>query len=148
MRRIHRAQVSLAIAQLMPSIIRGVQLDFFVKRGITQTQFLVLIAIHAYKRCTMGTLARSMHVSMPTATGVVNRLVRTGFVRRFPKPEDRRQVIVQVTAKGQAFIQQFQAVIRRRWEEVLRPLGSRELGAFYQVVTKLQDQLRTGRSHA
>jgi DNA-binding MarR family transcriptional regulator len=138
---IRRQHVSHAIAQLMPNIIRGVQLDFFVKRTVTQTQFVVLIAIHGYGRCTMGMLARNMHVKMPTTSGIVDRLVRAGYVRRFPHPEDRRQVMVELTAKGQAFIRQFQAVIRRRWEEVLRSLNSDELQMFHRVITKLTQQL-------
>lgn len=140
-----RKHVSLAIAQLMPSIIQGVQLDFFVKRGVTQTQFLILMAIHGYGRASMGTLARNMRVSMPTASGIVDRLARSGYVRRSPHPQDRRQVIVEMTAKGKECITQFQAVIRRRWEEVLRSVGPRELNAFYQVVTKLRSQLQPGR---
>lgn len=142
MSSLQRHHVSQAMAELMPNIIRGVQLDFFVKRGVTQTQFLVLMAIHAYTRCTMGTLARNMHVSMPTASGVVDRLVNAGYVRRLPKSEDRRQVIVEVTARGQAFLQQFKHVVRRRWDEVLRTLEPRELEAFYRVVTKLTAQLQ------
>ena len=141
MRPATRPQLSQAIAQLVPSIIQGVQLDFFVKRGATQTQFLVLVAIHSYGRATMGTLARSLHVSMPTASGIVDRLARAGYVRRAPHPQDRRHVIVETTAKGEAFIIQFQVVIRRRWEEVLKPLPPRELDAFYRVVTKLREQL-------
>ena len=140
-----RNDVSLAIAQLMPSIIQGVQLDFFVKRGVTQTQFLVLVAIHGHGRTTMGVLARRLHVSMPTASGVVDRLVRAGYVRRTPHPQDRRQVVVETTAKGEAFIRQFQAVVRRRWEEVLKPLAPSELGAFYHVITTLREQLQVRR---
>ena len=142
MPRLTRKDVSRAIAELMPNIIRGVQLDFFVKQGVTQTQFLVLTAIRAYGHCTMGTLASSLHVRMPTVTGIVNRLVRSGLVHRLPKPEDRRQVVVELTQKGQAFFQQFQAVIRHRWEEVLRSLTSKELEAFYHVITTLQEQLQ------
>ena len=137
--------VSLALAQLMPNIIRGVQLDFFVRRGVTQTQFLVLAAIRAYGRCPMGTLAQSLHVSMPTVTGIINRLVRSGHVRRLHHPEDRRHVIVELTRHGQAFFQQFELIIRRRWEEVLQSLEPAELHAFHDVITKLQVQLQ---SHA
>ena len=137
-----RQQASLAIAQLMPNIIRGVQLDFFVKRGVTQTQFLVLAAILAFRRCAMGTLAHSLHVTMPTISGVVDRLVHAGFVRRLPATGDRRQVLVELTARGQEFIKQFQAVVRRRWEEVLRTLEPKELEAFYRVVTKLTAQVQ------
>jgi len=138
-----RREVSLAVARLIPHIIRGIQLDFFVKQGVTQTQFLMLAAIRAYVRCTMSTLARSLHVSMPTATGIVDRLVRSGFIRRAPQREDRRQVIVELTAKGEGFFRNFELVSRRRWEEALQPLEPNELRAFYEVVTKLRERLQT-----
>jgi len=134
-------EVSLAVARLMPNIIRGVQLEFFVKRRVTQTQLLLMLAIHAYARCSMGTLSRSLHVSMPTVSGIVDRLSRGGYVRRLPHPTDRRQILVEVTAKGQTFIKDFQSVIRHRWEEVLRPLSATERHAFYGIVTKLRTHL-------
>lgn len=141
-----RQQVSSAIAQLMPRIIQGIRLDVFLRRGVTQTQFLVLVAIHGYRQCPMGTLAQSLHVRMPTATGVVARLVRAGLLRRIPRHEDRRHVIVELTPKGQRFIAQFQQVIRTRWKDVLRSLNQEELEAFYRVITKLTQQLHPGRS--
>jgi DNA-binding MarR family transcriptional regulator len=79
---------------------------------------------------------------MPTTTGIVNRLVRDGYVRRASALEDRRQVMVELTPKGRAFISDFQGVVRRRWLDVLRALGPGELGAFYRVITKLHGQLR------
>ena len=159
MNKVSRKDVSLAMARLMPMIIRGVQLDFFVKRGVTQTQFLVLGAIRSFGRpstgsgrssraasrdgrCSMGTLARSLHVSMPTASGIVDRLVRSGHVRRVPQLEDRRQVVVELTAHGQDFFRQFEQVVRRRWEEVFIALEPDELEAFHHVVTKLQERLQ------
>ena len=138
---VSRQQVSQAVSRLMPNIIRGVQLDFFLKRRITQTQLLVLLALRAYGRCCMGTLAHNMHVSMPTASGIVDRLVGAGFVRRCPAARDRRQVMVELTEKGRLYIEAFQNVIRRRWEEVLKTLNSGELNAFYRVITKLRDQM-------
>src|SRR3989338_5015719 len=114
-----RKDVSLAVARLMPHIMRGMQLDFFVERGVTQTQFLLLSAIRAYTRCPMGTLARNLHVSMPTVSGIVDRLVRAGYVRRHALPEDRRQVLVELGPKAEAFFRDFESVIRRRWEEAL-----------------------------
>ena len=142
MNKVSRKDVSLAMARLMPTIIRGVQLDFFLKRGVTQTQFLVLGAIRSFSRCSMGTLARSLHVSMPTASGIVDRLVRSGHVRRVPQSEDRRQVVVELTAHGQDFFRQFEQVVRRRWEEVFLALEPAELSAFHHVVTKLNERLR------
>ncbi len=138
---ISRQDTSRAVAQLMPRIIQGIQLDFFIKKGVTQTQFLVLMALHGYGRATMGHLAGNMHVSMPAASGIISRLAKAGYVKRAPSAEDRRQVMVELTAKGRNFVAQFQAVVRRRWEEVLRALEPHELAMFYEVITKLRMQL-------
>lgn len=139
---VSRKDASLAIARLIPNIMRGIQLDFFVRRGVTQTQFLVLVAIRAFGRCTMGQLARSLHVTMPTISGIASRLVRAGHIRRAPGADDRRQVVVELTAKGQTFFQAFEQIVRQRWEEVLLSLEPDELAAFYHVVTKLRERLQ------
>ena len=138
---IQRRDVSAAVAQLMPHIVRGTQLEFFVRRGVTQTQFLVLMSIHAYHECTMGRLARNLHVQMPTASGIVSRLFRAGYVHRAADPSDRRQVVVRLSPKGKAFVAEFQRVIRQRWDDVLAPLASHELSAFHRILTKLHAQL-------
>lgn len=141
-----RKDVSLAVARLMPHIMRGIQLDFFVERGVTQTQFLLLSAIRAYTRCSMGTLARNLHVSMPTVSGIVERLVRAGYVRRHALPEDRRQVLVELAPKAEAFFRDFESVIRRRWEEALLSLDAGELEAFHSVITKIRERLQAAGS--
>ena len=137
-----RKNASLAIARLMPYIMRGVQLDFFLTHGVTQTQFLVLASIRAYERCTMGALARSLSVSMPTASGLVDRLARAGFIRRTHESEDRRQVSVELTPKGKTFFHEFEAVIRTRWEEALLSLTRAELSAFHDAIVKITTQLQ------
>ena len=140
---VSRQDVSLAVARLIPYIMRGTQLDFFVKQGVTQTQFLVLNAIRASGRCSMTTLARDLHVTMPTISGIVDRLVRAGFLRRQPLAGDRRQVLVELSPKAEVFFRNFETVIRRRWEEALVSLESDELDAFHHAITKIREGLLT-----
>ena len=140
--RLTRPQVSLAVAELMPHLMRGVQLDFFIQRGVTQTQFLMMAAIRSYARCTMSTLARNLHSSLPTASGIVDRLVRAGYVARTAESTDRRCVLVSLTRKGEGFLDAFQGVIRRRWEEALQSLEPNELDGFYHVITKLRESIK------
>jgi DNA-binding MarR family transcriptional regulator len=142
---VSRQETSRAVAQLMPRILQGIQLDFFIKKGVTQTQFLVLMALHGYGGSTVGRLAESMQVRMPTASGIISRLAKAGYVKRAPSTHDRRQVVIALTTKGSGFIAAFQAVVRRRWEEVLRALEPHELAMFYEVITKLRVQLEARR---
>ena len=134
--------VSLGISELMPNIIRGIQLDFFADRNITQTQFLMIVAISSYGRCRMSVLAQNMKIKMPTATGIADRLVKAGYVCRFTEPNDRRVVLLELTEKGSLFFGDFRQAMRRRWEEVLRSLKKEDLRSFHQVIAKLRDNLK------
>lgn len=145
MPQVSRKELSLAIAQLMPRIIQGVQLEFLIKKTLTQTQFLVLVAIHSRGPCPMNTLAQSMHVSMPTVSGIVDRLVKRGYITRQESSEDRRQVVVELSKKGQMMIAQFQGAMSQRWEDVLRVVEQNDVNDFHRVVTKLIEHLKGGK---
>ena len=137
-----RQHVSRSIAQLFPRIIGGAHPDALPHHDVAQRQVLVLEAIHSRPHCTMGVIASNMCICMPTATGIVQRLVEAGYVRRIDDPADRRQVIVTLTAKGRAFIRQFQAAAAHRWDQALRVLEPQELATFHRVVTKLNQRLQ------
>ncbi len=126
-----------AIAQLMPNIIQGAHLGIFASRTMTQTQFLLLICAHANGACPMSKIATSMKVSMPTMTGLVNRMVKAQYLKRVAHPDDRRQVLIALTPQGQKVLKQFQAILCQRWANVLEGLNDNDVKAFYQIITKL-----------
>ena len=49
---------------------------------------------------TVGALAQADRCSQPTMTGIVNGLVRKGWVQRDPHPEDARASLVSMTTEG------------------------------------------------
>ncbi len=140
--KINRQMTAQRVAQLMPNIIQGAHLGFMAKRAITQTQFFVLISVHAKGTCPMSVIAQKMNVRLPTMTGMVARLVAGGYLKRIVNPDDRRQVVVALASKGEEFLKQFKMVIGKRWESVLHILSQKELEDFYHIVTKLNQQLQ------
>ena len=144
MNKISPRQLSFTIAQLMPHIVQGVHLHFLVKNAVTQTQFLVLTAIHSRKRCPMTLLSKNLHVSLPTISGIVERLVNSGHIRRLVHPEDRRQVLVELSPKGKHLIVQFQAAVSLRWEEILKTLDTKDREGFYRAIEKINTRFKEG----
>lgn len=143
MKQAHLHKLSKTIARIVPQILQGVRLDFLAGQTITYTQFLLLVAIYSRGRPAMNTLARSMHVSMPTATGLVNRLARGGYVRRSRGEEkDRRCVTVELSVKGLAFIRKFQGVVSHRWFEVLQSFDSTDLDRLEAVMRRLEERMK------
>lgn len=139
---VRKEMIGCSMAQLMPHIIQGAQLGFLANRPITQTQFMVLVAIYSRRKCSLKILAQDMRVSMPTMSGIVERLFRLGYIGRLPDPFDRRQIVVKLSVKGHALMRQFKKVISRRWKDVLLPLNNQELTRFNQIINKLKNQFQ------
>ncbi len=142
-----KARLSQSIAQLMPNIIQGVHIGFLSKTKLTHTQFFVLVAIHSRGRPTMRALSDNMQVSMPTMTGIIERLVNAGYVRRVLLEEDRRQVLVELTAQGTQMIKRFQTAAMERWQQVLSVLSQQQIEYFQSIVAKLNESLQQKKSH-
>jgi DNA-binding MarR family transcriptional regulator len=71
-------------------------------------QHQLLLAIKGLpegRRARIGELAERMQIQHHSAVELVNRLAARGFVRRHRSPEDRREVLLEVTSKGEAVLQ-------------------------------------------
>lgn len=142
MPKIDRKTAAIAISHLMPNIIQGAHLGVLSSRMMTQSQFLLMLSIHARGQCPMGSLAAHMKVQLPTMTGMVNRLVTAGYLKRIVNNDDRRQVVIELTPKGSVFLKDFQSIITRRWEDVLKSLDDKEVESFHHIIVKLNKSLK------
>jgi DNA-binding MarR family transcriptional regulator len=68
---------------------------------LTVTQLRVLFVLRQSPGAPAGVLAERLRVTPPTVTGLVDRLVRSGAVRREEDPKDRRLVRNVLTERGQ-----------------------------------------------
>lgn len=87
---------------------------------------------------TMGELSRRMMVSNGNITGLVDRLVTEGLVRRDNRPEDRRTVRVRLTAKGR---NSFRRMTPRHeiWiDELLSGLDRQDKQQLYELLGRLK----------
>ena len=77
----------------------------FAEHGLESWAFDVLSALRRQGppfQLTPGALLRATLVTSGTMTNRVDRLEQAGLVRRRPDPEDKRGVLVTLTAAGQA----------------------------------------------
>jgi hypothetical protein len=92
------------IVDLLPIIIRNLRIGGLldnVRPGLS----LRCVALLALERAgaegaSMRELADELGVTVPTTTGLIDRLAREGLVERRPHPTDRGIVLVVPTAEG------------------------------------------------
>lgn len=74
--------------------------------GLTSAQFDVIATLGNTQGLSMGDIGEKTLITKGTLTGVVDRLERKGLVTREIPPENRRSVIVYLTAAGQQLFEQ------------------------------------------
>ncbi|OGO02447.1 MAG: hypothetical protein A2Y72_00165 [Chloroflexi bacterium RBG_13_53_26] len=68
---------------------------------LTTPQLKVVLLIYLSGPTRMSVIASALDVSLATATGVVDRLVKTDMVARGSDPNDRRVVLCRLSDKGE-----------------------------------------------
>lgn len=103
-----------------------------VGEQLSVPQFRCLNFISTQPGCTIGAVATFLGVTMPTASAMVDRLVRAGVVRPSTPAQDRRRSQLHLTPAGRAQLQQIRRGARdelRRALEALSPLQLQTLDA-------------------
>jgi len=67
---------------------------------ITIHQFFYLQEIRHQNITTLTALAQALNITKPSATAIVSRLIKDGFVSRTKSEEDQRKYFLSLTDKG------------------------------------------------
>ena len=74
--------------------------DRWLELDLTMPQLKMLFVVDLLGPVPMGQLAARLGISLPTATGLIDRLVEAGLARREHDERDRRVVLVGTTAEA------------------------------------------------
>jgi len=112
------------IGMLLPQIAKNLRIPTLldsVRRGLSSSQLLILLLLDqaADSIVRMSDIARELGVSLPTATGLVDRLLRDGLVDRRANPDDRRMVLAVITPDGRKLIRHVLRVLDNVLDAVL-----------------------------
>lgn len=98
----------------------------FLSIDVTMPQAKVLQILAADAPATMSSLATRLDVGPSTISGVVDRLVEHGLVRRDLDAADRRQVMVALTPAGDLVVERFRELGSNPLRRLLRALSPEE----------------------
>ncbi len=129
------------ISWLVPKLLRGLRAGFIVKPQLTTSQVVTLMRIYEKGTTRIGALSREMRVSAPTITGVIDRLVRDGYLKRTHDKEDRRAVNVELTNRGKGIVGEVLSEIKERWYRILIHLTKEERENYLRILKRIVEVL-------
>jgi len=137
------------VLEIMPTIAREFlkqHAGSFHKMKITVPQLFVMDVLNREEELKMTDLARSMHVTTAAMTGLVERLVRDGYVAREHDLKDRRIVKINLTAKGKKVINTVVEEKRKATMKIFGMISQKEREDYIKILTHIQHHLeeRTG----
>lgn len=143
-------------------IIRAIDLhsrDLVGNYGLTGPQLMVLRVLASGNGRLVGEVARQVHLSQATVTGIVGRLEKRGLVTRVRGDEDKRQVVVSLTAVAREMLAQAPPLLQESFIKEFSKLQDWEqsqiLSALQRIVAMMEAKdidatpmLATGPIHA
>lgn len=105
--------------------------------SLSRFELLALQLSEKFQIITMSNLAQGMAVPMSTATGIVDRLVKRGLLKRDRSEEDRRVVTVSLTDNGKALVENLKAHFRDFLDRIRSLLTEEEFETGLKLVRKV-----------
>jgi DNA-binding MarR family transcriptional regulator len=90
--------------------------------SVTGPQLITLKELARLGRAPVGILARNVHVSHPTMTGILDRLAKRGLIQRAQDTDDRRRMTVTPTPEGLELLNRAPSPIQDRFRSRLSKL--------------------------
>lgn len=129
---------------------QGIEMMFFAYRDFTaepdailteygfgRAHHRVIYFVGRYPQCSVSALLGILQITKQSLNRVLSQLVREGFIRQSRGQRDRRQRLLQLTAKGRALEATLTATQRARFARAYRAAGAEAVAGFRQVILGL-----------
>ena len=104
---------------------------------LTPTQWAALVKLAEFESLSQNLLGRETAMDAATIKGVVDRLLKRGFVATGPDPEDGRRMRVSITRAGVAAVERGVAAATSITAETLQPLAPDEQRQLVELLKRI-----------
>lgn len=111
--------------------------------NISYAQFFLLGYLANEDFLTMTEISQKMGHSTAAATGLVDRLEKLGYVERLHAADDRRKVMVQITAKGKELVSRLRDAIAESISSIMTSQANGEGAPVPPAYAPLRDFLKS-----
>ena len=104
---------------------------------LTPTQWAALVKLAEFESLSQNLLGRETAMDAATIKGVVDRLLKRGFVKTAPDPEDGRRMRVSITRDGLAAVERGALSATAITAETLKPLDAAERRQLVELLKRI-----------
>jgi DNA-binding MarR family transcriptional regulator len=143
------AEFADQVNEIMPMFMKELfnrQPSEFIKFKLTMPQFFILNLLFKQGASNMTTIAHFMNVSTAAITGIVDRLVKYGYVVRVSEPGDRRVVKVRLTPQGLRLVMRGNEKKRQMMVDIFSKISQREREEYLKILMHIRDILSAQKS--
>ena len=112
------------------------------EQGITMQQAALILLTYRHGGRGAGRLAGPLGTDTAGLTRLVDRLVAKGLVVRESSPEDRRAVVIRLTAVGEELAPRLAGAFRHAQDQLLSGMGESEVENLHALLVRLRGNLR------
>ncbi len=130
--------------EIMPVLMREfarVQPKEIYKGLVTMPQVLILQYLNSQEIVKMTDIANFMNVSTAATTGIVDRLVKSGYVFRVFDQEDRRIIKIKITPKGLALMKKLVHERRKMVISIFSKISEQDRQDYLRILMRIRDVL-------
>lgn len=108
---------------------------------ITLPQFLGLGFLREHPGSPVHAFAETLGVQLSSASGLIDRMVHKGLIKRTRSKEDRRVVLLTLTTKGEKMVDEIAVQKRQSLAGIFVPLTPEERTVYLGLMQKVVEQI-------
>ncbi|MBI9020442.1 MAG: MarR family transcriptional regulator [Verrucomicrobia bacterium] len=108
---------------------------------ITLPQFLGLSFLRQNPGSPVKAFAATLGLQLSSASGLIDRMVRNGLIRRERSKTDRRVVLLTLKAKGERMVDEILEQKKQSVAEIFAPLSAEERTTYLELMQKVVGNL-------
>jgi DNA-binding MarR family transcriptional regulator len=123
------------IAKVHQKLLTSLQKSFS-ESGIevTPIQVMLLFFLQQNNGLSLTQISQGLMLENPTVTGLIDRLEKSGYVKRSDHPSDRRVYLVHLTEKGNKVAKKALPIVKKLNEEINKGYSKEEIEDFKKVL--------------
>lgn len=136
----HEALLSLVRTS---SLMQKLSDRFFSRFGLTDVQFNILMILkeHAAQGLSQQELSEHLIVTKSNVVGLIDRLERSGYVKRMSHPSDRRFNQIVLTPKGTKLEQRIEESYFTEVDKMMNTLSASQKQVVIQAMEKIRQYI-------